>query len=435
VTRISGQQGARIQRLLCASHDFGVNIMLEANVIDGEMSVSPDTKTLLEWSTKYHTPNYSRAPTLLVRGDGVRVWDADGREYLDFTSGFAVTSLGHCHPVITGAIREAAATLLHVSNMFHSAPQIHLAKVLVENSFADRVFFANSGAEANEAAIKLARRYGKERGASDRYEIIATRNGFHGRTLATLSATGQGKFQYGFEPLVQGFKHVPYNNLRAMERAIDSHTAAILVEPIQGEGGVHVAEDDYLRGLRKLCDETGALLIFDEIQTGVGRTGRLWAYEHAGVEPDVMTLAKALANGVPIGAMLCREGVASVLTPGSHGSTFGGTPFVTSVALATLTTVIGERLPERAARTGHELMDGLRKLQARLPVIRDVRGRGLLIGVELTRPAGPIVDACREAGLLVLMAGDQVLRLTPPLIVSPADCARALQIIGTVLES
>ena len=394
----------------------------------------PDTKTLLEWSAKYHTPNYGRTPILLVRGEGVRVWDSDGREYLDFTAGIAVTSLGHCHPVVTGAIREAAATLLHISNIFHAAPQIHLAKLLVENSFADRVFFCNSGAEANEAALKLARKYGKERGASDRYEIIATRNSFHGRTLATVTATGQEKYQHGFEPLMPGFKHVPYNDLRAMERALDSRTAAILVEPIQGEGGVHVPDDDYLPGLRKLCDESGALLILDEIQTGVGRTGRLWAYEHAGVEPDIMTLAKALANGVPIGAMLCREDVASVLTSGTHGSTFGGTPFVTSVALATLTTVLGERMPERAARMGRELMDGLRAMQTRLPVIRDVRGRGLLIGAELAVAAGPVVDACREAGLLALTAGDKVLRLVPPMIVESRDCARALEIIEGALR-
>jgi acetylornithine aminotransferase/acetylornithine/N-succinyldiaminopimelate aminotransferase len=370
-------------------------------------------------------------PELRSRGDGTRVWDSDGREYLDFTTGIAVTSLGHCHPVITGAIREAAATLLHVSNIFHTAPQIHLAKMLVEHSFADRVFFCNSGAEANEAALKLARKYGKEKLASDRYEVIATHNSFHGRTLATVTATGQPKYQHGFEPLMPGFKHVPYNDLRAMERAIDNRTAAILVEPIQGEGGVHVPDDDYLPGLRKLCDESGALLIFDEIQTGMGRTGKLWAYEHSGVEPDVMTLAKALANGVPIGAMLCREEAASVLTAGSHGSTFGGTPFVTSVALATLTTMIGEKLPERAGRLGRELMDGLRAIQN--PLIKDVRGRGFLIGIELAKPAAPIMDACRDSGLLVLTAGEKVLRLAPPLVAGPADIARALEILKDVL--
>ena len=393
-----------------------------------------DTKTLLEWSAKYHTPNYgSRAPIVLVRGDGVRVWDTDGREYLDFGAGIAVTSLGHCHPRVTGAIQEAAATLLHVSNLYHAAPQIHLAKLLIEHSFADRVFFSNSGAEANEAALKVARKYARERIASDRVEFVATRNSFHGRTFAALAATGQEKYQHGFEPLVPGFKHVPYNDLRAMERAIDNRTAGVIVECIQGEGGVHVADEDYLRGLRKLCDQSGALLILDEIQTGVARTGRLWAYQHYGIEPDIMTLAKALANGVPIGAMLTREDIASVLIAGTHGSTFGGTPFVTSVALATMTTVLDGKLWEQAAQRGRYLMDGLRTIQASNPKVQVVRGRGLLIGAELSVSAGPIVDACREAGLLVLSAGERVLRLTPPLIVEERECEQALGIIKTVL--
>ncbi|HMH49888.1 MAG TPA: acetylornithine transaminase [Candidatus Acidoferrum sp.] len=393
-----------------------------------------DTKTLLEWSGKYHTPNYgARAPICLVRGDGTRVWDSDGREYLDFGCGIAVTSLGHCHPRVTGAIREAAATLLHVSNLYHTAPQIHLAKLLCEHSFAQRAYFCNSGAEANEAAIKIARKYAKERLSTDRYEIVATHNSFHGRTLGALSATGQPKYQHGFEPMVPGFKHVPYNDLRAMERAIDNRTCAVLVEPIQGEGGVHVPDDDYLAGVRKLCDQSGALLILDEIQTGMGRTGRLWCYEHSGVEPDVMTLAKALANGVPIGATLIREDVAAVLGPGSHGSTFGGTPFVASVALATFTTILDEKLAERAARMGRYLMDGLRTLAGKHSIVREVRGRGLLIGAGLTKPVGPIVDACREAGLLVLSAGEQVLRLAPPLIVEERECDRALGIIDGAL--
>src|SRR6267142_3348530 len=395
--------------------------------------IDMDTKQLLETSATYLMANVSRASLVLVRGDGMRVWDTDGREYLDFGAGIAVTSLGHSHSRVTGAIREAAATLLHVSNLYHNVPQIHLAKLLCEHSFADLAYFSNSGAEANEAAIKMARKYAKERFSTDRYEIIATHNSFHGRTMATVTATGQPKYHHGFEPLLPGFKHVPYNDLRAMERAVDNRTAAILVEPIQGEGGVHIPDDDYLPGLRKLCDESGALLILDEIQTGIARTGRLWAYEHSGVEPDVMTLAKALANGVPIGAMLCREEAASVLTAGSHGSTFGGTPFVTQVALATLTTVIGDKLPERAAKMGRELMDGLRALQPACPVVKHVRGRGLLVGVELSTPAAPIVDACREAGLLVLSAGEKVVRLVPPLIVESADIRRAIDVLNTVL--
>jgi acetylornithine/N-succinyldiaminopimelate aminotransferase len=392
-----------------------------------------DTKTLFEWSATYHMPNFSRAPICLVRGDGMRVWDTEGREYLDFGAGLAVTALGHSHPRVTGAIQEAAATLLHVSNLYHNVPQIHLAKLLCEHSFADQVFFSNSGAEANEAAFKLVRKYAKDRLSSDRYEIISTRNSFHGRTLATVTATGQEKYHHGFEPLPAGFKHVPYDDLRAMERAVDSHTAGILVEPIQGEGGVHVPDDDYLPGLRKLCDETGAVLMFDEIQTGIARTGRMWGYEHSGIEPDVMTVAKALANGIPIGATLARREIASAFVPGTHGSTFGGNPFVTAVALTAFTTVLDEKLADRAARMGGRLMDGLRAMQGRRPVIRSVRGRGLLIGAELSRSAGPLVDACRDAGLLVLSAGDQVLRLAPPLIVTEADCDRALGIIDTVL--
>src|SRR5213592_4138399 len=396
--------------------------------------IDMDTKQLLESSATYLMANVARAPLVLVRGDGMRVWDTDGREYLDFGAGLAVTALGHSHSRVTGAIREAAATLLHVSNLYHNVPQIHLARLLCEHSFADLAYFSNSGAEANEAAIKMARKYAKERFSTDRYEIIATHNSFHGRTMATVTATGQPKYHHGFEPLVPGFKHVPYNDLRAMEMAVDNRTAAILVEPIQGEGGVHIPDDDYLPGLRKLCDESGALLILDEIQTGVGRTGRLWAYEHSGIEPDIMTLAKALANGVPIGAMLAREEVARALGPGTHGSTFGGTPFVSSVALATLQTVIGEKIAERAARMGRRLMDGLRHVAQGAVGIREVRGRGLLIGVELDRPVSPIVDACRDAGVLVLSAGEKVLRLAPPLIVDERDCDRALAVLSTVLR-
>ena len=394
-----------------------------------------DTRTLLEWSAKYHTPNYgSRAPICLVRGEGVRVWDSDGREYLDFGSGIAVTSLGHCHPRVTGAIQEAAATLLHVSNLYHTPPQIHLAKLLCDHSFADRVFFANSGAEANEAALKIARKYAREEISDDRVEFVATKNSFHGRTMATVTVTGQEKYQHGFEPLLPGVKHVPYNDLRAMQRAIDNRTAAVIVEPIQGEGGVHVPDDGYLAGVRKLCDESGALLIFDEIQTGVGRTGKLWCYEHWGVEPDIMTVAKAVANGVPMGAMLTREHIARVFTAGTHGSTFGGTPFVASVALATLTTIIDEKIPENAARMGRFLMTQLERLPSQGLKIRGVRGKGLLIGIELEGQAGPVVDACRDAGLLVLSAGERVLRLAPPLIVTEEDCRRALDTVVAALR-
>jgi acetylornithine/N-succinyldiaminopimelate aminotransferase len=394
-----------------------------------------DSKELMAWSDRHLMTVAKRYPIVLVRGDGVRVWDGEGRAYLDFTGGIAVTALGHCHPKVVGTMREQAATLLHVSNLFYIPPQVHLAKLLCEHSFADRVFFSNSGAEANETAIKLARRWAKEHGASDRGDIISMRGGFHGRTLATVTATAQEKYHHGFEPLPAGFKYVPYNDLRAVERAIDSRTAAILVEPIQGEGGVNIPDDGYLPGLRKLCDEAGILLILDEIQTGMGRTGRLWCHEHAGVTPDIMTLAKALANGVPIGATLATEDVAQVFTPGSHGSTFGGNPFATAVGLTVFSTLVEERLPERAERMGRLLRDRLLAVKSRRPqVVKEVRGKGLLVGVDLAPAVAAVVSACRERGLLVLTAGDNTLRLAPPLIVDEASVERATEVIEQALQ-
>ncbi|HET8578147.1 MAG TPA: aspartate aminotransferase family protein [Methylomirabilota bacterium] len=395
-----------------------------------------DTKQLLEWSDKHLMAFTKRYPVALVRGEGVRVWDSDGKEYLDFTGGIAVTALGHNHPKVVGTIREQAATLLHVSNYFHIPQQTHLAKLLCEHSFADRVFFSNSGAEANETAIKLARKWAKEHGSSDRGDIITMRGGFHGRTLATVTATAQEKYHHGFEPLPGGFKYVAYNDLRAVERAIDSRTAAVLVEPIQGEGGVIVPDDGYLPGLRKLCDEAGILLILDEIQTGMGRTGRLWCYEHAGVSPDIMSVAKALANGVPIGATLATEDVARVLTPGTHGSTFGGNPLATAVGLTVFSTMIEERLPERSERMGRLLRERLEAVHQRHPkAIKEVRGRGLLIGVDLTPPVADVVAGCRDRGLLALTAGDNTLRLAPPLIVDDASVDRAAHIINQTLAA
>jgi predicted acetylornithine/succinylornithine family transaminase len=395
--------------------------------------MSQDTKTLLEWSNRYLMANYARVPLCLVRGEGVRVWDTDGKEYLDFVGGIAVDALGHCHPKIVGAIREQATTLLQVSNLYQIPSQIHLAKLLCDHSFADRVFFCNSGTEANEAAIKLARKYAKDTFSTDRVDIITMRGAFHGRTMGALSATPTEKYQHGFEPLLPGFKYVPFGDLRAAERAVDNRTAAILVEPIQGEGGVNVAPDGYLAGLRRLCDESGALLMFDEIQTGMGRTGQLWAYEHWGVAPDVMTLAKALASGIPIGAMLAKEHCARALAAGTHGTTFGGNPFATTVGVATVTTMLEDKLPEHAGRVGGHLFERLRAVAQRTPAIKVVRGKGLLVGMELDRPAGPVVTACREQGLLVLTAGDTVLRMTPPLVVQQADVDRAVDIVAGIL--
>jgi acetylornithine aminotransferase/acetylornithine/N-succinyldiaminopimelate aminotransferase len=395
-----------------------------------------DTKQLLDAGGKHLMAFTKRAPVALVRGEGMRVWDSDGKEYLDFTGGIAVTALGHSHPRVVGTIREQATTLLHVSNLFHIPQQTHLAKLLCEHSFADRVFFSNSGAEANEAAIKLARKWAKEQGASDRGDIITMRGGFHGRTLATVTATAQEKYHHGFEPLPGGFKYVPFNDLRAVERAIDSRTAGIMVEPIQGEGGVNIPDDGYLPGLRKLCDEAGICLIFDEIQTGMGRTGRLWGYEDAGVAPDVMTLAKALANGVPIGATLATDEVAAAFGPGSHGSTFGGNPFATAVGLTVLTTLLEERLPQRADRMGRLLLAELDKVRGRrAAAVKAIRGRGCLVGIDLVPPVADVLTACRERGLLVLSAGDNTLRLAPSLVLDESDVARGVEIIESAVAA
>jgi acetylornithine aminotransferase/acetylornithine/N-succinyldiaminopimelate aminotransferase len=391
---------------------------------------------MFELADKHLMAFTKRFPVALVRGEGMRVWDSDGKEYLDCTGGIAVTALGHGHPKVVGTLREQAATLVHVSNYFHIPQQAQLAQLLCEHSFADRVFFSNSGAEANETAIKLARKWAKQRGASDRGDIISMRGGFHGRTLATVTATAQEKYHHGFEPLPAGFKYVPYNDLEALERAIDSRTAGVLVEPIQGEGGIIVPDDGYLPGLRKLCDEAGILLILDEIQTGMGRTGRLWAYEHSGVTPDIMTVAKALANGVPIGATLATDEVAQALTPGTHGTTFGGNPLATAVGLTVLGTVIEDRLAERAAQMGKLLLQGLETIRGKHPkAVKEVRGRGLLAGLDLVPPVGDVVAACRERGLLVLTAGDNTLRLAPSLIISENDTAEACTIIDRALKA
>ncbi|MDP2702763.1 MAG: aspartate aminotransferase family protein, partial [Candidatus Rokubacteria bacterium] len=331
---------------------------------------------------------------------------------------------------------EQAATLVHVSNYFYIPQQAQLAQLLCEHSFADRVFFSNSGAEANETAIKLARKWAKEHGSSDRGDIISMRGGFHGRTLATVTATAQEKYHHGFEPLPGGFKYVAFNDLKALERAIDSRTAAVLVEPIQGEGGVIVPDEGYLPGLRKLCDEAGILLILDEIQTGMGRTGKLWAYEHSGVAPDIMTVAKALANGVPIGATLATEDVARVFTPGTHGSTFGGNPLATAVGVTVFSTLIEDKLAERAGRVGKLMLEALEAVRAKHPkAVKEVRGRGLLAGLDLVPPVGDVVTACRERGLLVLTAGDNTLRLAPALIVAEKEVAEACAIIDVALKA
>lgn len=376
------------------------------------------TKELIEQSSKYLCFTYNRYPIVFSRGKGCKLWDVDGKEYLDFVAGLAVCNLGHCHQNVVAAIREQAEKLIHVSNYYHNEPMIELAKLLCENSFAEKVFFCNSGAEGNEAAIKLARKYAKENLGAEKFEIITMQKSFHGRTMATITATGQERFHKGFEPLLEGFKYVPYNDLDAVKNAVSERTCAVMLEPVQGEGGVNVPSKEYIQGLRKLCDEKGILLILDEVQTGIGRTGKLFAYEHFGIEPDVMTLAKGLANGIPIGAMLTKDKFASAFVPGAHASTFGGNPLAASAAVAVLKTFKNEDILKNCNITSGYFINRLIELMKRFDFIRDVRGMGLLIGMELAFDAGDIVKRCMEDGILINYTNGNVLRFIPPLIVT-----------------
>jgi predicted acetylornithine/succinylornithine family transaminase len=390
---------------------------------------------LIREAEQYLMNTYRRQPVVFYKGRGTRLYDLEGKEYLDFVSGVAVNNLGHCHPNVTVAFQKQAQRLVHVSNLYYNEPQVRLARLLVRNSFADKVFFSNSGAEANEAALKLARKYAQDHHGPQRYEIICMERSFHGRTLATLSATGQTKYQKGFEPLLPGFVHVPFNDLKAVERAVGGKTAAVLVEPIQAEGGVGMPDDGYLPGLRKLCDEKGLLLIFDEVQTGIGRTGRLFAYEHWGAEPDIMTLAKGLGSGIPIGATLARESVAAAFVPGSHASTFGGNPLACSAAAATIEVLLEEGfLMDNCRRMSDYFMQRLRTLQQKHPVIKDVRGKGLLVGMELSIEGQPIVEDCLERGLLINCTMDRVLRFVPPLIVMKEEIDQLIAQLDEVLK-
>ena len=375
---------------------------------------------------------YGERKLALVRGDGVTLWDADGAEYLDFFAGIAVVNLGHCHPEVTEAIVDQARKLVHVSNLYYIEPQVELAALLCENSFADRWFFANCGATANEAAIKIARRYWVEKG-TPKPEIIVMDQSFHGRTLATITATGQPKYHQGFEPLMPGFRFVPFDDVDALAGDLTPETGAVLLEPIQGEGGVQVPGDTYLEKVRALCNEKGLLLIFDEVQVGMGRTGKLFAHEHYGITPDIMTLAKALGNGVPIGAMGCTEEVAAGFSVGSHATTFGGNPLCTAAAVAVLEVMLRPGFLDEAAATGKKFLDGLRALAERHPVIREVRGKGLMIGVELKQEVKPVVGGLLDAGIICGPAGPNVLRFVPPLIVRAEHVNRVLSALDGVL--
>jgi len=394
-----------------------------------------DVKKILEESNHYVMNTYSRFPIVLRKGRGMHVWSSDGKEYLDFVGGIAVNILGHCHPKVVVALQKQAQRLLHVSNLYHNEPQIKLAKLLVEHSFADKVFFCNSGAEANEAAIKLARKYAKENMSGNRFEIITALNSFHGRTLATLTATGQKKFQKGFEPLVPGFRHVEFDDIGALRRAISDDTCAVMLEPIQGEGGVRIPSSAYLRHVREECTANDLLLIFDEVQTGMGRTGMFFAYENFGIVPDIMTLAKGLGGGFPLGAMLATNSVASAFQPGNHASTFGGNPLACAAAIATIETLLEDGfILDQCRRMGDYLVRGLEDLKGEHPsVITDVRGMGLLVGLELTRECATIVKACMDRGVIINCTAGNVLRFTPPLIVQEKDIDHMLDILDDIL--
>jgi acetylornithine/N-succinyldiaminopimelate aminotransferase len=377
---------------------------------------------------------YGRQPLVLVRGEGSRVWDAEGREYLDFVVGLAVCGLGHAHPAITQAASEQLSRLVHVSNIYYTIPMVELAEELVRLSFADRVFFCNSGAEAVEAALKLCRRLSHERHGPGRHTIVSMHNSFHGRTFGALSATGQEKFWQGYEPLLPGFVFVPFNDLPALEAVLDDSVCAVLLEPVQGEGGVNLAQGDYLAEVRRLCDHRGVLLVYDEVQCGLGRTGKLFAHEHACVSPDVMALAKALAGGLPMGALLATEEAARGFVPGAHASTFGGGPVIAAAALASLKILGDPDFLATVRAKGDYVREKCQDLKTRFPVVKEVRGLGLMWGLELAQEGLSVVTACRERGLLVNCTQGNVIRLLPPLVVEKGELDQGLAILAQALE-
>ncbi|MFZ1035624.1 MAG: aspartate aminotransferase family protein [Smithella sp.] len=391
-------------------------------------------KEIMAMSDENIMNTYKRFPVVLTKGSGAKVWDINGREYLDCAAGIAVCNLGHSHPRIIAAVSEQLGKLTHVSNLYYTEPQTRLAKMLVDHSFADKVFFCNSGAEANEAAIKLARKYAHENMGPDKFELITMKESFHGRTMATITATGQEKFQFGFTPLLEGFTYVPYNDLKALEAAISGKTCGIMLEAIQGEGGVKIPDDNYLAGVREICDRHGLLLIIDEVQTGMGRTGKLFAYEYSGIKPDIMTLAKALANGIPAGAMLATDKIAKAFVPGNHASTFGGNPFAMAAATAVMETMLLEGILEHCREAGDYFLSQLKKLQQKHAIIRDVRGKGLMIAAELNIEAGDIINQCIKQGLLIISAGSKTLRFVPPLIITNQDVDFAINVLDEVME-
>ncbi|MBN1586978.1 MAG: aspartate aminotransferase family protein [Candidatus Omnitrophica bacterium] len=389
------------------------------------------SSAILKQNLAFLMPNYRKGPIVVERGKGSYVWDADGKKYLDFFPGWGVSGLGHCAPRVVAAIRQQATRLLHVSNNYSTDLQAQLAKTLVQKSFKGRVFFSNSGAESTEAAIKLARRYGDQTG--ERYEIITMKKSFHGRTFAALSATGQPEYSKGFGPMVRGFRHVPFGDFEAVRKAVTDRTVAVMLEPVQGEGGIHVASLDYVRKLRDYCTQHKILLIFDEVQTGMGRTGKLFAFQHYGVEPDVMTLAKSLGNGVPIGAVVAATPYGEILQPGTHASTYGGSPLVCAASLAVFETIQKENLLANARKMGQYLRQGLEILQKKYPLVKEIRGLGVMLGMELDIPGAEIVESCAKQGLLINCTQQTVLRIMPSMQVNRAECDKALKILDKTL--
>lgn len=378
---------------------------------------------------------YNRYPVVLTKGEGIKVWDDKGREYLDFLSGIAVCNLGHCHPSVVKAAQAQLEKLIHVSNLFYTEPQVELAQLLTEHSFAERIFFCNSGAEANEAALKLARKHTNEHSGGRRFEVITMDYSFHGRTFATLAATGQKKFHKNFEPLIPGFKYVPFNDSKALQKAVNETTCAVMLEPIQGEGGVNVPSDSYLKEVRQLCDKENLLLIFDEVQVGVGRTGKLFAYEHYGAEPDIMTLAKALAGGLPAGAMLAGKKVMQSFTPGSHASTFGGNPVTMAAGAAVIRELLEGGVLDNCRKMSPHFFEKLSGLKDRHPgVIKEVRGKGLIIGMELTIDGNEIVKRCLAEGIIINCTLDKILRFLPPLIVTKDEIDKCIDILSKIFN-
>jgi len=387
-------------------------------------------KEVIECYNQYLTPNYRKVPFVFTKGKGSKVWDIHGKSYLDFFPGWGVSGLGHCPSRVVRAVQTQSKRMLHVSNNYYHPLQAQLAKRIIELSFDGKVFFSNSGAEANEAAIKLARAYGHP----DRYEILSMEQSFHGRTLATVTLTGQAKYKEGFGPLPQGFREVPFNDLGAVERAVRQSTIAIFLELIQGEGGIRVATPEFVQGLRKLCDEKKILLVFDEVQTGVGRTGKLFCYEHYGVVPDIMTLAKTLGGGLPIGAMVVRKPFADILKPGMHATTFGGSPLVCRASLAVFETIQKEKLLSHVTKMGGTLFEALEAFRKRFPVIQEIRGKGFMIGMELKREGTTFIEKCYGRGVLLNCTQEKVIRILPPLNATKKEIGQALQVIEEGLK-